>query len=161
MLLDYGSSWLGGHWKTRLQPLFPDPVVLQYRRIFLFLHLALQSDSQKPFDFGLLLFALQGFQNVRIRIVVQFETDESCVFFHPIPLGLAVCHLGLLLGVGAIARPYSVYSLLVLALGLYCSSPVSIQRMKSLISFSGQPAARSPRITREASLIVIVIPPFL
>jgi hypothetical protein len=48
------------------------PVVLQYCRSFLFLLLALQSDPQKPLDFRLLLFAMQGLQNVRVCVVVEF-----------------------------------------------------------------------------------------
>ena len=45
-------------------------VELQLCRFFLSLLIALQSDPQKALYFGLLLFALQGFQNVFVGVVV-------------------------------------------------------------------------------------------
>ena len=44
--------------------------------------------------------------------------------------------------------------------GLYSLFPVSIHRIKSLMDFSSQPAARNPRMMREASCIVLLFNSF-
>lgn len=60
-----------------------------------------------------------------------------------------------MVGPGKPARPFYSPSDLV-HLGRNCGSPLSIQRMKSLISFSVHPAARNPKIMRDASCMVIL-----
>ena len=90
MLLDYGSSWLG-EYGTRLQPLSRSGGAATLPDLLLLLF-ALQSDSQKPFYFCLFLFALQGFQNVRIPSVIELHCDDGSVFLHPIFFCFAVWH---------------------------------------------------------------------
>ena len=72
MLLDYGSSWLGEYRDVAAATVFPGSGGTAILPEFLFLLLALQSDSQKALYFGLLLFALQGFQNIRVGVMVEF-----------------------------------------------------------------------------------------
>lgn len=86
-------------------------------------------------------------QSLRVRSIIPllrrfFAFADGCTFSH---------------WTGAVTRPVRFDYLLC---GLYCSSPVSIQRIKSLMLFSSQPAARNPRMTREASAIVMSFSPF-
>jgi hypothetical protein len=67
MLLDFDGLMGNG---VRLQP-FPRSGVAATMPDLLFLRFALQSDSQKSFDFRLSLFALQSFQNIGIRVVIK------------------------------------------------------------------------------------------
>lgn len=71
MLLDYGSSWLGEYRDVAAATVFPGSGGTAILPEFLFLLLALQSDSQKSLDFGLFLFALQSVQNIRICVMIE------------------------------------------------------------------------------------------
>lgn len=71
MLLDYGGSWLMSVREEAATSIPGAGGAATLPALFLFLLFALQSDSQKSFDFRLSLFALQGFQNVNICIVVK------------------------------------------------------------------------------------------